>query len=188
MKANFFCIFKTGDNINLNLETLGYFYELYDNADPYHKQLLHKPIIILLISIIEAILHDFYVRIKANIWEKVSNMADDILLEIRDKEIDELSKYIAHAKKHDFFKSRETNLYAKLDELRKIRNRIHIQNKYVSGPASERAVFTKEVKISAEKCLEKVIKIMSSEYSRPKYLNGHVKDLQLPWTEHFPSD
>ena len=48
---------------------------------------------------------------------------------IRGKHIDELDKYISSAKKHDLFDEPDSDFYEALDQLRKLRNRVHIQNK-----------------------------------------------------------
>jgi len=56
--------FKLGDNINHNLSVLALLYDYYNREDEDGKRLLCKPIIILLVSIIEAVLHDFHSRIR----------------------------------------------------------------------------------------------------------------------------
>jgi hypothetical protein len=74
VKSNFFGNFKTGDNVVYNLEILNYFYDLYNSGNPRIKALLIKPIVIWLMSIIEAVLHDFYGRIKYHTFEGVINI------------------------------------------------------------------------------------------------------------------
>jgi hypothetical protein len=56
----FILSFKLGDNINHNLSVLALLYYYYNQEDQDGKCLLCKPIIILLVSIIEAVLHDFH--------------------------------------------------------------------------------------------------------------------------------
>lgn len=185
VRGNFFCIFKTGDNIQSNLATLRFLYEVYKSASDEDKSKLLKPIIIIKITIIEAILHDFHLRIRANRNEGVVGMSQDELDYIRNKQIDEFKKYIDSAKKHDFFNEANSNMYDKLDELRVVRNRIHIQNAKFLEPRDDSAVFTLAAKRSAERCLERVVKTVSQNHARPSYLADYVGDLVFPWDEHF---
>jgi hypothetical protein len=63
IKSKFIGNFKLGDNIVHNLNVLGLLYRVYANEDNDGKRLLCKPIILLLVSIIEAVLHDLHHRI-----------------------------------------------------------------------------------------------------------------------------
>lgn len=103
LKSDFIANFKLGDNINYNLKILNALYENYESADVYKKTLLIKPIILIIMSVIEAILYDFHYRAKWYTREGISNLSEDILLILRSKRIDDLGKYIAAAKKHSFF-------------------------------------------------------------------------------------
>lgn len=185
IKPNFFCIFKIGDNINYNLETLNYLYDLYNDVENHKKDLLLKPIITINICIIEAILFDFYKRVNTNIIEGVVNIDDDKLEDIRGKKIDNFAKYIDSAKKHDLFDIAHTNFYSKLHLLRSARNRIHIQNEKFFSPENECFVFTEEIKNLSERCLEFLVKTMNKKYERSEYLQGHVKEMFFPWKENF---
>jgi len=177
--------FKTGDNINHNLRILKLLYDFYENGNDVQRNLLCKPIILLLVSILEAILHDFHVRIKTYTMEGVKNLAISVVNHIRNRKIDELDKYIASAKKHNFFDTPNENLYEKMDDLRKLRNRIHIQNTKHHFEPDEDAAFNEKRKILAEKVLEKTLKTMDTKYSRSSDFAGHVGDFQLPWDEYF---
>lgn len=183
--GNFFCLFKTGDNVLYNLSTLNYLYEVYEKATLENKEKLLKPIILTEVAVTEAILHDFHLRIRANVIEGVVGLGTDVVNYVRGKQIDELEAYIASARKHDFFSEANSNFYDRLDELRKIRNRIHIQNTRRYRPADEDMIFTETTKISAEKCLEKVAKTISVNHPRPGNLQDYVGDLHFPWREHL---
>jgi hypothetical protein len=185
VKADFFCMFKTGDNINYNLDILNYFYELYSKENNTNKELLLKPIIIINISIIEAVLYDFYKRMNANVNEGVSNINEDILNDVRSKHIDKFAKYIDSAKKHDLFDISHTNFYRKLHDLRSVRNRVHIQNEKFESPQNEALVFNEKAKELSEKCLEFVVKTMDKKYKRPSRLHGNVDTMNFPWNEKF---
>jgi len=182
---NFFWSFKKGDNLFYNLRILNYFYDLYNQGDEEQKKLLRKPIVVWLASIVEVVLHDFHVRIRGSSNEGVSNLRDDIINYIKGKKIDEFEQHIASAKKHNLFNRENDVFYDKLNELRLARNRIHIQNSKSLRPEDEDLFFDENVKILAEKCAEIVLKEMSDKYGRP--MKCYVKDLCLPWDEHFSS-
>ena len=142
--------------------------------------------IIGLISILEAILHDFHDRIKTFTKEGVQNLSADIINYIQGKHLDELGKYIASAKTQDLFDEEHSDFYDALDDLRKIRNRIHIQNAKNHFEPDELNAFSAEFLESAEKCLEITLKVMQKKYVRPGMKKSYVADFELPWTEHFP--
>lgn len=126
-------------------------------------------------------------RITNHTIEGVRNIAQSVISMIRSKKIDEFEKYIASAKKHDFFDVKDSQLYEDLNTLRKLRNRIHIQNSKNHFEPDEKDVFNYNRQIIAEKVLEKVLKIMLEKYSRKQGVTGHVDDFELPWQEHFTS-
>ena len=59
VSSRFIRNFKLGDNINHNLKILSLLYRQFDCAAEPDKRLLCKPITILLVSIVEALLYDF---------------------------------------------------------------------------------------------------------------------------------
>lgn len=186
VKGNFICIFKTGHNIVYNLRVLTALYEQYERSDSYVKLLLCKPIILLNAAITEAILHDFHVRLRNNVYEGVTNITGTVMSYIQDRKIDEFGKYIASAKKHDFFDLAQTGFYAKLDQLRMLRNRVHIQNTENKLEEFENNVFTIERKELSEAILETVAKTMAHKYARIERLH-FSKNFVFPWQERFPT-
>ena len=183
VKGDFFGKFKTGDNIQYNLSVLAVLYKIYENQNTKDNVLYLKPITIILVSIIEAILHDFHSKVRTNVNEGVIGLADSVVNYIRRKEIDEFGKYIESSKRHDLFDLDHTDFYKKLDDLRIIRNRIHIQNKWGSKPENEYDVFTSGNKDLAELCLEVVVKTMHRDHPRPDQLKDYVGNLTFPFTE-----
>ncbi len=183
VKANFIGSFKAGDNINHNLRVLALLYSYFEEGNDNDKRLLCKPIILIIVSITEAVLHDFHGRIRAFTKEGVGTLTKDVIDHIRGKHIDELGKYVASAQKHDFFDMKDTEFYNRLDDLRKLRNRIHIQNIKNAFEPDEYIAFNEKRKIIAEKVLEKTLKTMSEKHSRN--FAGYVEDFELPWEEHF---
>jgi hypothetical protein len=177
--------FKLGDNINHNLSVLALLYHYYNGADENGKRLLCKPIIILLVSIIEAVLHDFHSRIRILTYEGVANLPSEIILYVRSKTMkDELEKYIASARKHDLFASKDAAFYDLLDELRRLRNRVHIQNINNFEPDDFNA-FNNVRKAKAEQALEKTMKTLAANHPRPSHTQGYVSDFRLPFDAHY---
>lgn len=177
--------FKCGDNIGHNLRVLELLYAYFDDASPKQQRILCKPITITLISISEAVLYDFHARINGAKWE-VQNLSDRVLEAITERRIDRLAKYIASAKKDDFFDVGDTNFYERLEELAVLRNRIHIQNEKNHKPRDEWEAFTPDRKKQAERVLEKVLKTMALKFPRPTQAQNYVSDFCLPWDEHLP--
>ena len=187
IKSDFMGSFKLGDNINHSLRVLALLYNQQSNGTLKQQMLLCKPIIIIIASVCEAVLYDFHLRIRTYTFEGVRNIAQEMMLYVRSKKIDEFAKYIASAKKHDLFDAADTKFYEALDSLRKLRNRIHIQNPKNHFEPDDGNAFTLERQKIAEKVLEKVMKTMASKYSRDRNLCGYVADFELPWNEYFES-
>ena len=117
IKGDFIGSFTLGDNIGYNCDILNHLYKQLDNCDAGEKKYLYKPIIIIIVSIIEALLYDFIeIRITTYTREGVKNIPDNISKSIRDKKIDNLTKYICCIEKHKLFGKKE---YGTLHELRK---------------------------------------------------------------------
>ena len=184
IRSTFIGDYKLGDNINYNLNVLALLYQAYSDAEEEDKRLLRKPIIVFLVSVIEAVLYDFHKRIRLFTLEGVQNVAVEVTDYIRGKQLDELEKLIASAKKHDLFEAADTAFYDQMDNLRKLRNRIHIQNTKKHFPADDGDAFNQQRMILAEKVLEKTLRVMLSKYDRgPQF--GYVSDFNLPWQPHF---
>jgi hypothetical protein len=179
--SGFIAVFKTGDNINHNLRILKLLYAQYEEATAGDRQLLCKPITIILISIIEAALQDFHFRCSKFTWEKVTNLADGVASIIRGKKLSKLSHYIQSAKKHGLFGEIDGEFYDTLELLSKLRNRVHIQNENNDLEPDEWNAFTPQR--LAERSLEQVIKILAAKYPRPEHIAGFVRDFDCPWTE-----
>lgn len=150
------------------------------------KRLLCKPITLLLVSIIDAVLHDFHVRIREFTNEGVQNVAASSLESIRRmKKKEKLEKLIDTANEHSLLEPKGSEFYSRLHTLRTLRNRIHIQNIYNTPPPNEFDAFNEERKADAEKAVEKTLRIMARKYERK---HRYVPPFKLPWDTHFPND
>jgi len=184
--CNFIGDFKLGDNINYNLKSLSKLYTYYAKETQADRGYLRKPIILILVSVTEAVLHDFHGRIREFTWEGVKNIPGSVMTYIQElTKIDKFEQYIDSARKHDFFDVKDTVFYDDMHELRRLRNRIHIQNEKRDFEREEYNAFTERRKVQAERVLEVTLKTMSRKYARgPEY--KYVADFELPWPEHFP--
>lgn len=186
VSAGFIGNFKLGDNINHNLEILAYLYQC--QADRYDSDawLLRKPAIIILGSICEAILYDLHARMKMYTLEGVRGIGISVLNYVRGKQLDRFEHYISSARKHSLLGPPTDAIYNELEQLRKLRNRIHIQNEKSEFEPNDSQAFSRIRQISAEQTLEKLMKAIANNYRRPPNVGSHVRDFQLPWNEHFP--
>ena len=91
------------------------------------------------------------------------------------------SSCIKSAEEHGLLEVKGSALYKQLDELRRLRNRIHIQNKNKDF-ANEQNAFNWNRKLLAEKVLENTLRIMAVKYER-----DHDYVEELPWETYNPS-
>ena len=185
ISSNFIGDFKLGDNINYNLDLLALLYNYYERATADQRRLLCKPTILTIVSINEAVLHDLHGRVQTFTREGVKGLAETVVSYIRGKKLDKLEHFIASARRHNLFDAEDSALYESLDELRRLRNRIHIQDAGNDLGRDDRDAFNEHRKKLAEKVLEKTLRTMATKYSRgPEF--HHVADFELPWQPYFP--
>lgn len=179
ISSNFIGNFKIGDNIAYNCDILSLLYENFDGTDGDGKVLLCKPIIILLVSIIDATLYDFDLRINEHVREGIRGLEDAKLEVIREENSYGFENLIRIASKFDLLLT-PSDRYEDLHVLRKLRNRVHIQNKFGKFEPDECDAFNIDRKKQAEAMVYLVLQTMSDNYYRePKY--WYNPDFELPW-------
>ena len=183
ISSGFIGSFKLGDNIVHNLAILKELYAAQANGTQDQKNLLRKPITVLIASVAEAVLFDLYLRINKFTREGVANIPANVLNDIQNKTIDKFAKYIDNAKSNSL-PGNDSELYDSLTELRKLRNRIHIQNPKQHFEADEIDAFSKARQSNAELALETLLKKMEQDYGRN--MQQHVEDFALPWDRKVP--
>ena len=175
--GTFMWSFKKGDNIVYNLEVV---WELYNaRSQSSNKKKYNKPIIVTLVSVIECMLDDFAYRIRGHVNDTVPNISLADIATFRTKKYDKLEHYIAAAKRFNLF-SRPDSFYSQLDDLRKARNRVHIQNSANQLAADEYNVFTDALLTKTQQVFEIVLGTMIIKFPR----HGKVIALHsvpLPW-------
>ena len=183
LSGDFFGDFKLGDNVVYNLDILGVLYTTQRQQAELADH-LRKPIILILGSIAEALLHDLFQRIKHNTREGVSGIAKEVLLNERTKSRDKFETLIAGAKKLELLGDQNERFYDRLNGLRLARNRIHIQDTDRRLDRNERNVYTQDLQLEAEELVEVVIRTLAARFSRPTHAQGFVGVLKLPWNPH----
>lgn len=181
--SSFMSDFKLCDNIIFNLSIMKSLRALREN-DTQKSVLFRKPIILLNVAMIEAILYDFHRRIKWNTREGVSGLSTMVIDYIRGKHIDKLETLIASSKKHDLFDEAGSSFYDDLEELRRIRNRMHIQNEKRHFENDDRIAFSELRLRKSEKVLEYVMQSLEAKY--PRTVNVYTAPFELPWDTYFP--
>lgn len=178
--SGFIGSFKLGDNIVYNISILRELYAIQKTGTRKQAELMRKPIIVLIGAISEAILYDLYVvKIAVFTREGVPSIPQDILDVIRTKTIDEFANYISNARSNSLLGTSPA-IYASLDELRKLRNRVHIQNAKGHFEPDESDAFNEKRQRDAEMTLEQLVCYMAKHHQRSKS-RRHVADLELPW-------
>ena len=76
--------------------------------------------------------------------------------------------YIDQAKKHNLFGNETKDVCHRLATLKKLRNRVHIQNKENHFPRDEEEAFNTDAKNEAEYLLKYIFNYMLLNHSRPK--------------------
>ena len=180
VSARFIGNFKLGDNINHNLSILAYLYQRQSDENDKSSWLLRKPIIIIIGSIYEAILYDLHLRMKTYTVEGVREAASSVLSYARGKRIDKFKLYITSAMKHLLLGSQSESIYNDLEELRKLRNWVHIQNEKNHFKPNDSQAYSNDRQVSAERALEKLTKIISTNHPRPSHASYHAYDFQFP--------
>ena len=175
--GTFMWSFKKGDNIVYNLEIV---WELYNaKATSADKRKYNKPILVTLVSIIECILDDFSHRIVGHVNDQVPNISQADIAKFRTRKYDKLEHYIAASKKFNLF-SKPASFYDLLDELRKARNRVHIQNSKNQLAADEYNVFTDALLVKAQHAFEIVLATMIVKFPRGSRTVA-PRSVPLPW-------
>ena len=174
--------FLKGDNLVENYDSVWTIYNVGRDENGNLNPDLIKPVVILLMAIVECILDDFVHRLNGRTNDPIQNITQEQLDDFKTKRRDQLEAYIAAAKKHNLFCVLvDSNLYDNLDMLRKARNRIHIQNRKNLLQEREHNVFTQTTLHTAELCFEEVVKSMMERYYRWGSPNKTPEDMIYPW-------
>lgn len=189
VKPTFVGHFKNGDNIAYNLKILGLLYEQYNQEVSWQrKSLLRKPIIIFNVSVTEALLDDLFFRVRYFFNEGSLGLSDNAyknikeeMFKLKPKDFNKFEKYIKLVRENNIF-TQDDSFYENLDKLRKLRNRIHIQNHNKFAEPNDIAAFSGKRLVISEKVCEIIITKLEKEHGRQ---HDYVEDFIIPWDRHF---
>jgi hypothetical protein len=181
----FFWDFKRMDNVNYNFDIVETLIKASISYEPEdHREFFYKPIILIMTSIIECILYDFFIRIPGATQEGVPCLDERDIALIKDTNIpNKLASYIDICKKYKMLGKGTVLIYEELSSLAKKRNRIHIQNTNGSSPKDENRLWTTSSVKSCGKLLKDICLIMYNNYPRPNHIHGRD---DLPHSFSFP--
>ena len=188
---NFIWNYKVGDNIKHNIEDIIILYEYKNNSSSVRNgKIFNKYISIIYVSLIEAMLYDFVVRLseattefpkdiqyekklniknylsKQKVSYKSNNRERATLLRVRNYSLAQIIKFLQD---FELLEKANHNVYLDLNKIAIFRNRIHIYNWYGNFEKDERNLYTDTRLLSVEKYFLYVLNTLESRYSRPKW-------------------
>lgn len=180
--SQFFWDFKRMDNVNYNFEIVKVLYK--SKRGNCNSSYFNKPIILILMAMVECMMYDFMVRIRGFRWDSFPNITSAMIHSIRNLgETDMMGKLIERARATDLFQVLpEGTLYDDLDYLNKVRNRIHIQNKYNFAHRDESMVFANATLQKAERLFKDVCGVLCNVYPRWDKTPLPMSDFPDPWS------
>ncbi len=185
MLSKFIWSFKVGDNLNYNFEVLFFLYGKKD-IEQTNQELYIKPLIVIIVSIIEGIFYDLMCRLDGATNHFPKHIDPNTRNEIKKRIHEEKVPYkttegvtyrrirnytfnhlIKFFEEYELLGSKGASIYLELQEAAYLRNRIHIFNYYNNFSKDENRVFSEFRLRNVEKILDSILTIMSSIYQRP---------------------
>lgn len=176
----FFWDFKRMDNTNYNFDILNII--CLTKKEKASNPHFNRPVLIQIVAIIECILYDFVRRVNEYRQEIIPNLDQAAVNDTRSKVLDEFEPLIAHVRKSNLLRiSAGDSIYDDLDHLRKVRNRVHIQNRQQQFDRDEYNVWVEANVQLAGRVLERVIEVLCHVYPRPGRAFVSMTDFPRPW-------
>ena len=173
--------FERKNNVVYNFNIIEFLIE--DAIKSKYQSYYYKPIIILMMSIIECALYDFLWRVKQAKIEGISVTATQ-KKEIESTNIpNTLQNYVEICLKRKLLGSDSSDIYSRLQKHIEYRNRIHIQNRRKYQPDKEYKLWTKHKVITTGNLLRDVIIFLCRKYPRPDnfHSNPDMNFFPTPW-------
>ena len=168
------------DNVNYNFEIVEILYKA--KSQNGNDLLFNKPITILLVAMIECMLEDFMVRIKTHSSEVIPNLVQSVVAAIRGKQLDKFGHVIVQVEKHNLLRvASGDTIYAELEFLRKVRNRMHIQEMDGGLDKDEYQIFTDLTRKKAERAFERTCEVLCNIHPRWGSAPLPMADFPRPW-------
>lgn len=174
--CNFVGDFKVGDNLVFNAQMLCALMVANERGA------FNKLIVIQIGSIVEAALAQIIYRAQHYNREGVPNLSEDYRTEIERKTIENFSVIVDVLKKYSALDPLGEDIYTDLHNLRKYRNKIHIQEDIEIEDVSRDDViaFSDEIRNWALDLNVGVLTFLSEHLPRPKHLHNYVNPLLVP--------
>lgn len=197
--------FKIGDNISYNLKIL---FSLYSYKEKDGNNVLNKPIVIFLVSIIEALLVDLLRHLDEGTFDFPFSINIEKAQQIKNKISSQKKSF---TRKDEFLETEYTYrriknynfneilslyeeyellgpkghlVYKKLEEFSWLRNRIHITNYHNNFEKDESGVFTNERVFYVENIFVNLLDYISVNYPR-KIMGSTKESLAKDWLKVF---
>ncbi len=173
--------FERKKNTVYNFEIIEFLIE--DAIKSKYQSYYYKPIIILLMAIIECILYDFLWRVKQATIEGVS-VTNNQKREIESTDIpNALQNYLDICLKRKLLGSESSDIYSRIQKNIEYRNRIHIQNRKKYLPEKECKLWTKHKVLTTGNLLRDIVIYLCKKYPRPIkfHSNPDLKFFPTPW-------
>lgn len=147
---------------------------------------VRKPIVVWIAAIAEACLQQIIYRAQNFTREGVSQISDEELDQIRGKKLDKLNNIIEAFRARGLLDDLGDDIYDRLHLLRRMRNRIHIQDrsKLPIPGKRDKAVFTHQRVQDALKLLRDLLMHLARKFPRSPEKN-HVLPLRIPIFEEL---
>lgn len=187
VSSSFIGFFQDGDNIVYNLAILQVLYDALESAEPSRRALLTKPIVVQIACVAEALLVDLALRTVLHSKNGVPNLPAPTLLVVRQK-VEKSKKSLPFRRLITIFQEsnvfdEDPRFYARLVELTRLRNRVHISNRKHIEPADEGDLFREQARIYAETICEELVRKCATRFTRgPSFT--YVRPFWFPWAAH----
>lgn len=174
--CNFIGDFEVADNLVRNANALSRLSETND------KGVFNKLMAIQAGSITEAALEQIIYRAQNFNREGVPNISEDDRKKIESTTIERFNNIIQAMQKYKILDGLGDKIYAELEDLRKYRNKVHIQlDVGIAGVSrKENEAFSdKTVAWSLDLCV-RVLKYLNEHLPRPKGLEQYAREISIP--------
>lgn len=173
--------FERKNNVVYNFNLIEFLIE--DAKKSKYQSYYYKPIIVIIMSIIECSLYDFLWRVKQakiegiHVTTKQKNAIESTNIS------NALQSYLDICKKQEILGEKSSDIYARLQKHIEYRNRIHIQNRKRYSPSKEQKLWTKSKVINTGNLLREIFTYICKKYPRPDKFHSspNLNLFPAPW-------
>lgn len=174
--------YKRRDNVDYNFKIIE---SMIDSIKDSSEYCYYKPIFLIISSIIECLLYDFLKKIYEHRYEKVPNLDKGDIEALQNIDLpNKLTNFSDICKKYSLL-GRDQEIYDRIQNIAKIRNRIHIQNQKNFRPLDESELWTKDQVKLCGSLLKDIFILMCERYPRPEKTTNHsnppLSNFPEPW-------